>query len=509
MKRQDRPSMSRASKNRYVVQETDIMQKKALEEAHNKIYTEMAKRAEEALKLLDPSKTLQTTYANTNKEALRTYMATPYRREKELRDVSTKLYISSQVYRKLIWDNATMIDPTAWVLIPDYVDPQSAANKERKVKDTKKKWFKTDEFIRSMNLETELLKVYLNCWLYDVFFGVYYHFNDGGFILPLDPNYCRIDAVHSEGDYAFSLDCSWLSKYEDDLKFWGEPFVSMHRKYKKNSQKYQWQSIPEQYSVCFKMDVSNHEHSLPPFLPSFNSLMNLEDLKDYQAVQDAANIYKLLVFKMKLKDDGIDEFIIDPKTAVSFYNKALPNIPNYYSSILSPMDIEAINFPNDAANDVDRVENSAKNIFKTTGNSVYTATGTTAMTAQLLSDEAYAISSLLPQTEAFVNRMCRIYLPKYCPVHFLRVTRVSKKDYKDNLRNELNYGLPMQLVLGALDGFSGAEILGLSTFYEGMGLRDLLYPYMTSAQQSAKGRPENDTATDESESSKEKRENNG
>ena len=475
----------------------------------------MFAKTEEVLKFYDPTRNYTTTFSEQTKEDLRDYIENPYSNASQLRSISRYLMFHSQVYKKIIWDNAAMIDTQYRQIIPNYDFTKRNQNDQK----AEKSFYETAKMLDLMNLPSEMLKVYLECWTVDVFYGIYYFFKDqGGFLFPLDPDYCKIIGVYPTGDFAFALDCSWLRTYEDELELWGEPFVSMYKAYTKDTQGMRWQEVPAEYACCMKLDLVNQEYAIPPYLPIFNSLLDLEDLKGIQAIQAAEQIYKMFVFKVPLQSNSsrINDFAIDPQIVAKYFERAKQIMPDdYVGAIMSPVDIDTLQFNEDAASDVNKVEDAAKNVMKSAGHTLFgIESGQTAIDAQLKAFEDFALSSLLPQTQAWVNRqlLCRLANPS--KVKFLEVTKYSRKEFKESIMKDLNYGLPMLNVMGALNGFSEVELLSLAKLHEAMGLRTKYYPYATAATQGAhnidsvegkeNGRPKGEP-TDASEASADKR----
>lgn len=471
-------------------------------------------KTQEALQLYKPDKLPTVTQRVYSKEDLRTYMENPARNVKNLRDLSRFLRNRSQVYRKIINDNATMIDTHCRTVIPNIdLNKKASSAQDKKML---KSFYETCDFLDKMNLPSEMLKVYLECWTCDVFFGAYYYYKDeGGIMIPLDPDYCQIVGVYPTGDFVFAFDLSYFRRHADELELLGEPFTGMYRKYENDNQNERWQIMPDEYACCMKVNLEDYLTPIPPYLSLFDSIVNLEDLKEIMAIADEEQIYKLITFRMKTltNSNTVDDFEVDPKTATEYYNKIVEILPDYVSAILTPLEVDTINFDKDQATDVNKVTNASKNILKTSGHSALAEpTGTTATIAALKCDEDYAISSLLPQTEGWVNRMLKLHMSNPCRVKFLEVTKYTKDSFKESLIKDLNYGLPLITTLGALNGYSEKDLISMAKMNETLGLRDLFKPYQTAATQSGKeeaGRPENDIPTDESESSQDKRERSG
>lgn len=468
-------------------------------------------RAQNALKLLDPSKSVTKKFSTFSKETLRTYMKNPLANYKNLRNLSRFLYYRSQIYRRIINYNATMIDTNYRSVIP-HIDIIKGVDKEKIVKS----FYETSLILDKMNLASEMLKVYTKCWIEDVFYGVYYFDEqEGGFILPLDPDYCQITSIYPTGDFGFDFDCSYFASHQTELELWGEPFKAMYNAYQKDTTSGKWQPVPDEYAICMKVDTTELTIPVPPYITLFDSIINLEDLKELTNIADEANIYKLLVAKIPLLDsDDVDDFAVDPDTAISYFNKIKESLPDYVNAIISPIDIESVSFDHDQAADVNKVENASKNILKTSGHSTLAeANGTTAVMAAIRADEEYAISSLIVQTQSWVNRFLMLKLSDPSKVKFLEVTKYTKDAFKDSLTKDMNYGVPFITTLGVLNGYSELDMISMANTNDALGLSELFKPLATSSTRSSEenktGRPENDTPTDESEDSEAKRERNG
>lgn len=467
-------------------------------------------RAQTALQLLDPSKSNARTFSTFSKETLRTYMQNPLTNYKNLRNLSRFLYYRSQIYKRIIVYNATMIDTNYRSVIPS-MDITKGVDREKMIKS----FYDTSIVLEKMNLNTEMLKAYTKCWIEDVFFGVYYFDEkDGGFLLPIDPDYAQITAIYPTGDYAFDMDMSYFRSHTTELELWGEPFTSMYSAYEADMTGGRWQPVPDEYCCCFKIDATDLTIPIPPYINLFDSIINIEDLREITNIADEANIYKLLIAKIPLLgSDNVDDFAVDPQTAIDYYNKMIKELPDYVNAILSPIDVSAITFDQDQASDVNKVENAAKNILKTSGHSILAeASGTTAVKAAITSDVEYAISSLLGQTQAWVNRMIAYYVSNPSKVKFLEITKYTKTDYKDSLIKDMNYGVPLVMTLGVLNGYSEIDLISMANLNSALGLDELFKPMATSSTRSANesegGRPTNDVPTDESEDSANKRERN-
>ena len=177
--------------------------------------------------LRDVTKTSTTTITAFSKDSLRTYLKNIGSNEKNLRNLSRYLYYRCHAYYRLIAYNANMFCLDARSVIPDYdlVNGGDANAMLSSYQDTL-------NVLDKMHLQYEMLKTYMVCFREDVFYGCAFYDEDQGlFILPLDPDYCKISGAYNTGDYAFSMDMSYFRSRQTVLELWGEPFQSMYRAY--------------------------------------------------------------------------------------------------------------------------------------------------------------------------------------------------------------------------------------------------------------------------------------
>lgn len=482
----------------------------------------MFERSKAALQLVDPSKTSNRTISTFSKETLRTYMENPLSQYKNLRNLSRFLYYRSQVYRRLVNYNANMINLNYRTVVPIHDLVEDVSNE-----DILSNFNDTLKILEHMNLPLEFLKAYITAWREDVFYGCAYLDETGFFILPLDPDYCKVTGIYKTGgDLGFDMDMSYFSNRQDQLEMWGEPFTTMYNDYVNDRANGKWQPMPDANCVCLKVNVDDWEIPLPPYMGLFNSLINLEDLAEIEAIASEQNIYKLLVATIPTinNTNEVDDFAIDVNTAIEYFNKMTDSLPNYADAIITPIPIEPITFDKDQATDVNKIENATKSVLTVSGGiqTLCPPSGTTAYTAAIRSDQEFAISALLPQTQAIVNRLLDFQLEGHARIKFLEVTEYTKDAYKESLIKDLNYGLPFSMTIGSLNGYSELEMISMAKLQSALDIESLFKPLQTAATRSAEdtklsngdvqpeggGQEKNlEDLTDEGEASRDKAEN--
>lgn len=465
-----------------------------------------------ATPLRDITKTSTKAVTAFSKSTLRTYLQNIGSNEKNLRSLSRYLFYRSHAYYRLIMYNATMFELNARSVIPTY-----DIVKGGDVKKTLKSYQDTLVILDNMNLQYEFLKMYATAFREDVAYGCVYYDDTGFFILPLDPDFCKIAGVYGTGDFSFAMDMSYFKSRQPLLEMWGEPFASMYREYESSNQK--WISMPDECAVCVKARAEDWETVLPPFSGLLSSIINLIDLDDIQAIADEQEIYKMIWLEMETLTGAevADEWKVDPTIMIEYFNRMINDaLPDYVSAALVPGKLDTISFNTDKAAETNKISKATETLFNSSGGAQIlnsaTISGTTAFKAAIQADTELAISMMLPQTQAWVNRFLSYQLSNPSRVKFFEVSAYTKEDFKKALLESAEYGLPTKLAYNTLNGFSERDTLALNFLEEQcLDLGNLLVPLQSTHTQSGSssektgGRPAGEEVTDDSEASAEKR----
>jgi len=483
-------------------------------------------KAEQGLKLLtDLQKTTTKTTNAFTKENIISYLKNVGSNEARLRNLSWYLFYRSQLYRRLIIYNATMFNLDARSVIPNY-----SLVEDNNADDIMASYYETLVAIDNMALRREMYKVFVTCFVQDVFYGVHFYDDTGFFIMPLPADYCQIKGKYMKGTYCFAMRMDYFTgTNEYMLELLGEPFESMYREYQKDTMNGRWQIVPEEYSCCLKYSSEDWQLHILPFIGLLPDLIQLEDVKDIQAIADAQAIYKLIWVELETitGSKNIDDWKVDPELVIKYFNRMLNEaLPSYTSAAIVPGKLQTINFDDNDTNDVNRVSNAVKNVLNSGGggqvlNSTE-LTGTTEVETALKVDTEFAIASLLPQTEAYVNTFLFYSVSNPSKVKFFHVSIYTQDELKESLMTAAQYSLPTKLAYNTLNGFSELDTLALNYLENDvLGLQDkFIYPLNSSFTSNGDavangdtdpvtgGRPSKDAKdlTDDGEASREKRE---
>lgn len=487
----------------------------------NKKNIELFERSQNALQLLDPNASSAKTFTVFSKELLRTYMENPLSNYKNLRNLSRFLYYRSQPYKRLLQYFAGMINLQYRSVIPN-MDFKKGFD----IKKDLQSFYDTLNLIDKWPLTTEFYKLLITAWREDAAFGCAY-FGEGDnegdmFILQLPADQCKITGLYSNGDLAFDFDMSYFGNRQDVLEMWGEPFVSMYKEYQKDTRNGKWQPMPDDRAVCLKVNLDTPEDILIPFMGMFDSLIALEDLVEISAIADKQDIYKLIAVTMPLlkNSTNVDDFAVDPNTAIKYYNQAVDKLDDYTNAILLPgLELQEVSFnENSRVNDISKVELTSRAVMNNAGGGQVLnnakISGTTGLNLAMKSDETIALKPLLGEIEAIVNRLLSFQVKKAAKVKFLEVTKYTVEEKKASLIKSMNYGAPFVFTLGALEGYSEKDMLSMANLSDALDIQSLFKPMATAATRSASepegGRPNSEESgeelTDDGEASRDKRE---
>lgn len=427
---------------------------------------QFAETVKEAVKLIDlESPNNYKTYQSFNKDNLRAAMQNPLTdaNQKTLRKLAQYLYHLSFPLRRIIAYYASQIDMTAYTAIPnvsmveDYDEEEILTNYETVLKRLKR-----------MNLPSNMYEAMVTAWREDCVY-LYSYYDEGeeadvnSFVnIIMDGDYCRISSKNYDGTFNYAFDFSFFSGSNSVyLEYWDKEFTTKYNAYQ-NDNSLRWQELDPSRAVCFKVNSDQMDRVIPPFAAILEDVIDITDLRSITNVKDELSAYKLLVAKIETLSSTkeVNDFSVDLDTCVRFYNKINQLLPPGLGIVLSPMPIDYIDLKTDATDETNRIAESMSNLFANAGTPILDNTiinNNTGIKAALLADTLLAQKSLLPQIEAWVNRMLDVMVPnngvriEYMP----DVSPYNKSEKIKELKEAATLGIP-----GAATKYS--SLLGIS-----------------------------------------------
>lgn len=447
----------------------------------------------------DPNRRSTKSMTAYTRELIRGYLQAPASNETNLINVSRYLYYRSQIYFRTVQWYATMWDLRCRQVIPKY-DLTTGGDSAKMLKS----YNDTLDCLERYNIQGNWYDVAEKCYTEDVCYSLFFKDDTGSFFYVLDPSYCIIVGKYFTGNFAFAID---MTKYRSQagqqiIEWLGEPLSSMWKEYERTGIKYI--QVPDEYAACFKFRSSDWDLVIPPMATLFQELASLMDLADYQAIADEQSIYKLVTLPMKVLQGAklADDFEISPDLTYEYFQKMVKDaLPDYVSAAMVPGDgLDVINFADSAADkDVDRYEQSQNTILSTAGGGAVINTNNlnsnAALEAWLIAETEFAISSLLPELEGFVNMQLNFDLgDNACKVKFFEVSVYTKDKLKKDLLESCQYSFSNRLAYNTLNGVAEKDTLAMMALEEEvLKLHEkMIYPLQSSYTQSenSAGRPQ-------------------
>ena len=427
---------------------------------------QFAEAVEKAVQLIDlEGSGTYKTYQTFNKDNLRAAMQNPLTdaNQKNLRKLSQYLYHLSFPLRRIIAYYASQIDTTAYTAIPnismveDYDEETILKNYEAVLKRLKR-----------MNLQSSIYEAMVTAWREDCVY-LYSYYDEGdeadvnSFVnIIMDGDYCKISSKNYDGTFNYAFDFSFFSGANSVyLEYWDKEFTTKYNAYQSDNS-LRWQELDPNRAVCFKVNSDQMDRVIPPFASILEDVIDITDLRSITNVKDELSAYKLLVARIETLNSSkeVNDFSVDLDTCVRFYNKINNLLPPGLGIVLSPMPIDYIDLKTDATDETNRIAESMSNLFSNAGTPILDNTivnNNTGIKSALLADTLLAQKALLPQIEAWVNRMLDVMIPnngiriEYMP----DVSPYNKSEKIKELKEAATLGIP-----GAATKYSA--LLGIS-----------------------------------------------
>lgn len=418
------------------------------------IYASFAKLSKLPVADLTKGAQAKTSYQKYTKAQVISWLQSPDRNEKNLRNASKYMYDASTHYKRLINYFAKM--PTwAYILTPSKFDPFKT-----KTDAFYKQYLKTAYYVENMQIKHEFQKIMGTLFVEDVFYGVCWETADDFFIQKLNPDNCIISSVES-GVYNFAYNMSTIK--EAELINYPSEFESLYREYLKDGIRYK--EVPSKIGICIKLN-EDRAFPLPVFVGVLPALYDIDDFKSLQKSRVEIDNYKALSMQIPVDKDGIP--LIDGDMAADYFNDMLEVLPENIGAILSPMKIESWNFEKSGGmKDSDEVHKSEEQYWSSAGTSSLlfgsseNATSST-LKLSIKADEEIALS-VMTQFERWLNRRLRNVTGSIkFRAKILPITVFNQDEMIERYNKAGASGLPVKLMLCAAMGFEPSEALGMA-----------------------------------------------
>ena len=461
--------------NKFEQQKKELTEKERIEalQKEEKVRQRFA-AIKDVLQLIDLTQTQSKSYTVYSKENLRSYLQNPSTEsnQKSLRNLSEFLFTVSHVYRRLVLNKANQFDAKSYIVYPKLNDNGEVEESSYQ------NYIKTSNYVQGMHLDTQVRKCLIKAWLDDIVFGFCYGNpeEDTFFIHILNPDYCKISSVdYYSGKINFAFNFSFFDGSNSFyLDVYDPIFKKMYNSYKSDS-KMRWQELPPERTFCLKINEDNLDYPIPPFSGMFNSLIDLVDLSQIQAVKDELSAYKLIWAKIPTVSGSkeVDDFAIDLELANQFYQKLQGIIPPGISLGLSPMDLSDITFETNAAEDTNIVNKAYQNLIEANGDIVLNSNkiqNSTSFKYAMMAESMTAMA-VVKQFNVWVNFYIKNNLGfDDIIVEFSDVSKYFKDDKIEQLLKLAQYSIPIKMQMVSLLGIDPAQCRSLEYLEDKLGL---------------------------------------
>lgn len=436
--------------------------------------------------------TITPTFQKYTKDNISSYLANPYRYEKQLRDAVIYIYGASSHFRRLIQYFAGLTD-LAYIISPHNIDPTKSVN----TKSINRNYRKVLKAMTGMNVKTQLKNILKVCFREDIFYGYFWVTNDNITIQRLPSNYCAISSI--EGNvYNVSFDFSYFDAHKNliDNGYYPPEFATKYQEYQKEKNK-RWVELDPPYAFAVKCNADISEYAVPPFAGLLREIYDIEDYKDLKLTKTALENYAMIVMNLPMNGDG--EWLIDFDKAKDFWSNLDAVLPEEIGSVLSPMKVDKIGFEKSNTGDTDTVAESEQNLFTAAGVSSLLFNNEHASSSSLLlsikADQAMTYD-LVKNIEDAINRLLQsLSFGKNFKIDFLDCSPFNRKECGDAYLKACTYGAPMISYYCASQGLDQEQMESMNFLEQDvLGLTKKFVPLQSSTQMSSE---DSKGATDE------------
>lgn len=437
--------------------------------------------------LYDPKNTSgQKTYSYSlySKENILSWLQSPSTNEKNLRDASGYMYISSMHYQRLIKYYAGLYTG-AYVLSPigfkkDSVNADSL----------KRQFYRASETLELINIPS-LMQTAITIALRDgAYYGVKLQDGLSVFIQKINPDYCKITSVVND-TFLYSVDMTKVGRY---LEYYPPIFATMYAQYLETGEK--WQEVPSDLSVCIKADKTQPDFSVPPFAPVMPSLYTIANTEALQETASELSNYKMITGLIPTDDRGNPTIPFD--IVQQYYAHMKSAIGENVGLAFSPFKLDDFSFDQSGgAKDVDQISRATANFWETAGSSGLLhgiANDTSGVTKLAIKNDETFVLGMVQQFEAVLNRILKISgtgAVKF-KINILPVTVFNRDEMVKEYKEGAAFGIGKSYYCAAM-GISQADVAGLDFLERSIVDFDSLTPlkssYTTASGENAAGRP--------------------
>lgn len=409
------------------------------------------------------------------------WLETPQKFEKKLIEISKYCYMVSPHYRR-ICDYFSKMSLLSYIVLPYKLNKKNF--KKRQFLDDYKT---TIDNLQVMNIQNEYAKLITEMFIADTVYVYEYSTNDSYFcrILPYDR--CEISSI-VDGVFQFQFDFQYFDKYPKQLVNYGSEFIAKYELYKKDKSKYRWQQLNDKHSFALKLS-DNVPYAIPIFANLITTIFDLEDLRQIEKTKNKLAVYKLLLMKLPVDEEG--NFTGgDFNKALEYYDFLCESVDETVGVGMSPYDVKDYTFENaGTTNNINTYSESVSQFFTASGvsellfNSSKSSSATISSSIKNDSEMVFHIHRMI---ERVVNKKLKQAKTEYLfSIKMLDVTTYNQKEVIENVMKGAQVGESTSILsLPAAMGFTPAESYGSDVLVKELDLVNKWNPVKSSHTQS-------------------------
>lgn len=446
------------------------------------------------------------TFNKYTKSDIITYLTNPANYETQLRDAVIYIDGASTKFYRIIRYFASLSD-LSYIVTPHNIDVNNA-KKEQLIKNR----IKTMNFLQSMNIKTQGREMLTVAFREDIYYATCWVENESITMQQLPSQYCKIASI--EGNVCnVSFDFSYFNTNQTLLELYPKEFTTKYNAYLKDRRGLRWQDLDSPNSFAIKVNRDIKNYALPPLIGVLMSLYELEDYKALKLTKTELENYAILVMKLGLVNG---EFELPYAKAKDFWSNLSKVLPEEIGTVLSPMNIEKIDFNKNGAAEADKVAEAENNIFTDAGVSTLLfnneKASANALEQSIKADQALTFA-VVKSFEDAINRMLHAQsFGKNFKITFIDSSPWNRDQMADQYLKAATYGVPTISAYCATVGLDPEDLESISFMEsEMLNLHSRLKPLQSGNTMSntsevgdgTPGRPTEDTLSDSGETSRE------
>ena len=411
----------------------------------------------------------------------------------QLRKFSQYFYQTSGAYKQLVDYLGTLLT-FDHVLVPRLDEEQyESTGFKRAYKNVKKYLAKSTIKQDSSDMVRKMVRD--GCY-----FGYERELNGTYSFQHLPAGFCR-SRFKIMGVYAVEFDYSYFRQFagkeiQEVIEAFPAEMQAGYQEYLNNAQENRWQLLNPTYARAHML-----EQAAPPLSAVFLDLLDYEAAKDKAKIKESLDIYKLIVQKINLDDEGKLTFQLpEIKQFHENLRKAVKN--SNIDVVTTPFSVEGLDIQDKFQNNKDNVERAKDTIYSTAGTSAIlfnagAQANSRAIEESIKTDESILLPLLHQFEKWYKNRLAAIAPRFEFELHFPPITQRNRKNMFEMYSQAASYGYPTKLLALASMGLAqdNAEYL-LRYENDYLGLAEKMIPTQsahTSSGSDKGGAPTKDT----------------